>query len=313
MCRLDFAPLKGGAGITGSPLVPIVVPIVVSITLAAWLGIVYWADAIFEGKGPVAWIREIVDRICAVQPQKEPNEENQAVCNRVLCRACCWSRKISFATWLNLDVNQKRTHWYVLGWLGFLIFSLFIIPRSGWVGWLLVGLAFYRLQDLLFSTLDNVFHLTKKSVRSSDWSLTLVVLALVNIVQIVLIFAIAYRFLTGHNPKSFENPPSGSFDAFYLSWTSLPPLGGGASPHSIMAKALAMAEEATGLLIIVIAIGRFLGVADPKRSEAAATSAGSAKGPTRGVSAAGPPPGPPPPPASSASTKSAARSAPPAS
>jgi hypothetical protein len=52
---------------------------------------------------------------------------------------------------------------------------------------------------------------------------------------------------------------SDRFGAFFLSWISLPPLGGGAMPLSTMARALTITEEATGLLMIVIAVGRFLG------------------------------------------------------
>ena len=176
---------------------------------------------------------------------------------------CRWSRLLSAATWFNLDQDERPIHYYVLFWLIALIPILSFAPTSGWPGLVLVGLAFYRLQDLIFSTLDNAFLLTTRSSPSKDWGLTLVILALVNIIQIVLIFAIAYLILTGRNPKSFYNPPTSRFDEFYLSWVSLPPLGGGASPESIMAKILTITEEGIGLLIIVIAIGRFLSF-DPK-------------------------------------------------
>lgn len=83
-------------------------------------------------------------------------------------------------------------------------------------------------------------------------------LALVDIIQIVLIFAVAYLILTGQNPGSFSHLPTGRFGEFFLSWISLPPLGGGATPMSTMARVLTISEEATGLLMIVIAVGRFL-------------------------------------------------------
>lgn len=194
-----------------------------------------------------------------LQPRKV---EEQVGWNKALYRLCRWSRIVSVATWFDFDKNERRVHFYVLLWLVALILILFFVPTSGWLGWVLVGVAFYRLQDLIFSTLDNVFDLTKRSKRSDGYDgPTLVVLTLVNIIQIVLIFAIAYLVLTSHNPKSFSNLPRGRFSDFFLSWIVLPPLGGGASPQSTMAKILTMTEEGTGLLIIVIAIGRFLAAA----------------------------------------------------
>ena len=187
----------------------------------------------------------------------EPIEE-QVGCNNALCHLCCWSRKLSPSTWFDLDKNERLIHYYVLFWLIALILILVFVPSSGWLGSVLVGLAFYRLQDLIFSTLDNALMLTKRSIPSVGYRLTPVVLALINIIQIVLIFAIAYLVLTGHNPASFSNRPTGRFGEFFLSWISLPPLGGGASPQSTMAQVLTITEEGTGLLIIVIAIGRFI-------------------------------------------------------
>jgi hypothetical protein len=179
--------------------------------------------------------------------------------NKVLFHVCSWSRKFSIATWLGLDRKEKSIHYYVLFWLIALSLILAVGPAAGWPRWVMVGIAFYRLQDLIFSTLDNALRLTERSKLSAvyEWQ-TPVVLALVNIIQIVLIFAIAYLILTGHNPRSFSNPPTGRFGEFFLSWISLPPLGGGASPLSMMARTLTITEEATGLLIIVVAVGRFL-------------------------------------------------------
>ena len=159
------------------------------------------------------------------------NEKKQVVFNNALSHVCRWSRLLSAATWFNLDQDERPIHYYVLFWLIALIPILSFAPTSGWPGLVLVGLAFYRLQDLIFSTLDNAFLLTTRSSPSKKYDLTLVILALVNIIQIVLIFAIAYLILTGCNPKLFYNPPTSRFDEFYLSWVSLPPLGGGASPE----------------------------------------------------------------------------------
>jgi hypothetical protein len=179
--------------------------------------------------------------------------------NYALFLVCSWSRRVSVATWLGLDVRERTIHYYVLFWLITLSLILAVGPTDGWIRWVMVGLAFYRLQDLIFSTLDNALRLTDRSGLPAAYTgPTQVVLALVNINQIVLIFAIAYLILTGHNPGSFSNPPTSRFGEFFLSWSSLPPLGGGASPLSTTARILTVTEEGTGLLIIVIAVGRFL-------------------------------------------------------
>jgi hypothetical protein len=172
----------------------------------------------------------------------------------------CWlSRMVSPATLLKCYDRESRIHNYVLAWLVTLVVILVFCPISGWLRIPIVVLVFYRLQDLIFSTIDNAFKLTKRGRQPPKymWQ-TPLLLALVNIIQIVLIFAIAYLQLTGQNSAAFAHPPSDPFNAFFLSWISLPPLGGGATPMSTMARVLTINEEATGLLIIVIAIGRFL-------------------------------------------------------
>ncbi|MGO9083221.1 MAG: hypothetical protein ACLQDY_30050 [Streptosporangiaceae bacterium] len=172
----------------------------------------------------------------------------------------CWlSRITSIATWTRLYKKEKGIHYYVLFWLALLIFLLIVSPTTGTDRFAIVVIIFYRLQDLIFSTLDNALNLTKRAWHAIDFSWqTPVMLALVNIVQIVLIFAIAYLMLTGQNPAAFSHPPTGRFGEFFLSWISLPPLGGGATPLSTMARTLTISEEASGLLMIVISISRFL-------------------------------------------------------
>jgi hypothetical protein len=245
-------------------LVPVIVPIVATIALAAWLGIVYWAAAHPD------WDRRGDGLMTKMGIIVKPRKDRKLVgCNKLLCYVCCCSRTISAATLFDRDQDERRIHHYVLLWTGILILILFLVPTSGWLGWALVGVAFYRLQDLIFSTLDNAFQLTERSRRSDPYDgPALVVLALVNIFQIVLIFAIAYLVFTSHAPGSFSKLPAGRFGDFFLSWISLPPLGGGASPHSTTAKILTMIEAGTGLLIIVISIGRFLSVNTERRDKA---------------------------------------------
>ena len=172
----------------------------------------------------------------------------------------CWlSRSISIARLWYWYASEKAIHIYVLIWLAVLILILACFPTTGLLRVAILVVIFYRLQDLIFSTLDNALNLTRYAWRRNDfcWQ-TPVTLALVNIIQIVLIFAIAYLILTGQNRAAFSYPPTSRFGEFFLSWISLPPLGGGASPLSTMARTLTISEEATGLLIIVIAITRFL-------------------------------------------------------
>jgi hypothetical protein len=176
---------------------------------------------------------------------------------------------LTFMCWLSrwcsparpLDSKEWTIQTYVLIWLAGLSAILAFGPTTGWPRWFMLGIVLYRLQELMFATLDNAFMLTRRARRENlaayEWP-TPLLLSLVSIIQVVLIFAIAYLILTGQNPAAFANPPSSPFGAFFLSWISLPPLGGGANPLSTMARVLTIAEEATGLLLIVIAIGRFL-------------------------------------------------------
>jgi hypothetical protein len=196
-------------------------------------------------------------------------EANLVGINRVLMIVCYFSRYTSVGTLLRR--REAWIHYYVIFWLFALSAILILGPASGFPRWFMVGIAFYRLEDLIFSTLDNVLGLTKfASADSYAWQ-TLLVIALVNIVQIVIIFAIANVMIIGHNPHAFSQPPTDRFDFFFMSWISLPALGPGATALSTMAKALTILEEATGLLMIVIAIGRFLS-APPSTPQASCPS-----------------------------------------
>jgi len=174
----------------------------------------------------------------------------------------CWlSRKCSPATWFNWDSYEWSIQIYVLIWLAGLSAILAFGPITGRPRFVMLGIVLYRLQELMFATLDNAFQLTKRARRAElpayEWP-TPLLLALVSIIQVVLIFAVAYLILTGQNPAAFSHQPISRSGEFFLSWISLPPLGSGATPLSRMARVLTIAEETTGLLLIVIAIGRFL-------------------------------------------------------
>jgi hypothetical protein len=185
----------------------------------------------------------------------------KAVFTTALTFACRISRECSPVTLFKWDSEEWKIQLYVLFWLAGLSAILAVGPTTGWPRWFMLAIVLYRLQELMFATLDNALMLTDIARRPDrptyKWP-TPLLLALVSIIQVVLIFAIAYLVLIGHNPAAFAQPPSSPFDAFFLSWISLPPLGGGATPLSTMARALTITEEATALLLVVIAIGRFL-------------------------------------------------------
>jgi hypothetical protein len=198
----------------------------------------------------------------ALIPAAPTDEPRRAVFTTALTYVCWLSRTCSPARWFDWDYEESSIQFYVLFWLAGLTAILFFGPTTGWPRWFMLGIVLYRLQELMFATLDNALGLTDRARRrpeppAYDWP-TPLLLSLVSIIQVVLIFAIAYLILIGQNRAAFGNPPSGPLDAFFLSWISLPPLGGGAIPLSAMARVLTVSEEATGLLLVVIAIGRFL-------------------------------------------------------
>jgi hypothetical protein len=196
----------------------------------------------------------------ALIPAAPTDNPRRAVFTTALTSVCRLSRTCSPAKWRNWDYEEASIQFYVLFWLAALSAILFFGPTTGWPRWFMLGIVLYRLQELMFATLDNALRLTDRARQETpayDWP-TPLLLSLVSIIQVVLIFAIAYLVLVGQNRAAFANPPSSPLDAFFLSWISLPPLGGGAVPLSAMARVLTVSEEATGLLLVVIAIGRFL-------------------------------------------------------
>ena len=186
--------------------------------------------------------------------------------------ACWLSREGSPARWSNWDGYEWSIQIYVLFWLAGLSAILAFGPTTGWPRFVMLGIVLYRLQELMFATLDNALKLTKRARQTIPvykWP-TPLLLSLTSIIQVVLIFAVAYLILTGQNPAAFSHQPISRAGEFFVSWISLPPLGGGATPLSRMARVLTIGEEATGLLLIVIAVGRFLSGPDQDHSGQAA-------------------------------------------
>jgi hypothetical protein len=121
-----------------------------------------------------------------------------------------------------------------------------------------VGAAFYRLQDLLFASLDDVLKLTD---RARDcWAPNReypIVMGLINIVQSILIFAIAFQTLAGSQGLKLCSISS-RFAFLYLSWTTLVTLGSGCAPVTAMSRSLIMAETGTGLVLVGIVLAVFV-------------------------------------------------------
>jgi hypothetical protein len=155
---------------------------------------------------------------------------------------------------------------YVLAWLAALLVILQWAPLTGNWGLAFAALAIYRLQDMILGTIGDAF--VFNTIGGTGGSKVL--LAVVNIFQIVVIFAIAFYVLLSNS--AFMPPaPTGRFGHLFLSWSTLPPLGGGFVAQTTRARALVMVESAAGVLLTVIALSRFLSA--PDLGESAVASA----------------------------------------
>ncbi len=199
------------------------------------------------------------------------------------------SEHVSVSYWgrraLRGDVQPRKANadwqaWfygsYVVVWFIALLLILALAPVSG--GWSLffVGVVLYRLQDMILGTIGDAFDFN----RAGGVWMHKVMLAIVNIAQIVMIFAFVFLVLTPERAFA-PAPPLGRFGHFFLSWSTLPPLGSGFAAHTTRARVLVMLESAAGVLLTVIALSRFLGsdaLGDPVAEAPAGAPAESAKG-----------------------------------
>lgn len=175
----------------------------------------------------------------------------------ILTPCCKCSGYLSAATLLRL--NDRAMGYGLLGyvslWLLVSLVTLWFGPYSGVWAVVIVVAALYRLQDLVFASLDNVFGLTKRGDKWRALPATApVVINLLNIIQVIVIFALAYQNLPGGGSAAFRGPEqtnlSGPFGFLYLSWTTLFPPGSGYTPTTATTRSLVMAESTSGLLII---------------------------------------------------------------
>ncbi|MFI5064815.1 MAG: hypothetical protein ACHP9Z_12675 [Streptosporangiales bacterium] len=176
----------------------------------------------------------------------------------LLCGIIWMSQHISVGYWsakiLSTERNSTFYGFYVPAWLLVLLLILCFAPTSGDISLALGWLALYRLQDLLLGTIGDAFALDS---YTGSWQ-SKVAVAIINIAQIVIIFAIAFLIFTTSHAFSPPVPPS-RFAHLYLSWSNLPPLGSGLIAETLRARVLVMIESASGVLLTVIALSRFLG------------------------------------------------------
>ncbi|MBB3606083.1 hypothetical protein FHT40_005772 [Mycolicibacterium sp. BK556] len=210
----------------------------------------------------------------------------------VLTQFCQYSVIFSAATWLGLNdsVKGRRHLAYVGVWMVGLLALLKFGPFTGVAAFVVVVAGLYRLQDLVFASLDNVFGLTR---RGDKWRSvpagTSVVINLLNIIQVIVVFALAYQNVHGGGNDGFEHKDlpdlTDPFSFLYLSWTTLFPPGSGYQPTSLGTRLLVMAEGTSGLLIIgvtlAVLVARMPPRTQPEPPESSSTHPPQPTGDTR--------------------------------
>jgi hypothetical protein len=174
----------------------------------------------------------------------------------LLAIACLVSRAISILTIFTKRPTPPVTQWYVGLWFVALLICTVVVTKAGIPGLVLVAIAFYRLQDLLFSTLDDALAITGRF--RSGVGTTKVLIILVNIVQIVLIFTIVFSVLTTKGDWAHPPMPFGTRSCFILSWSSLTPFTVNTNANDSLTWILTIAESAIAVIILLVALSRFL-------------------------------------------------------
>lgn len=172
-----------------------------------------------------------------------------------------------------------RVQWYVVFWLALLAILLFLIPPAGGTWALIIfGVAMYRLQDLVFAVMDDALGTTCRSLsfreprERFDDSLARAPIAilLVNVVQVIIIFAIAFAYLNSQSGgRDIPNigcqgqtaachSASDWFSYLYVSWTTLFTLGSGDSIVGRGSEAFVMLEVVVSLVIVGTGLATFI-------------------------------------------------------
>jgi hypothetical protein len=213
-------------------------------------------------------------------------DKGKALFSRVFCEnkrlaiqlpvaiLCLLSRAISALNWFNKEPKPPDTQLYVGVWLVGLIFCTVFVPKSGIAGLVLLAFGFYRLQDLLFSTLDDALGITGRfgsaDAATKTGMTTKVLITLVNIVQIVLIFTIAFSVLTTKEDWAHPPLPFGTRSCFILSWSSLTPFTVNTNASDPLTWTLTIVESAIAVIMLLVALGRFLGLPSSSGNQASA-------------------------------------------
>jgi hypothetical protein len=196
---------------------------------------------------------------------------------RFLCRL---SSTVSLATIAGRRVGLNagdRVQWYVVVWLLVLALGAWQTPVTGIAAIIVLTVAFYRLQDLLFAVIDDALRLTCRSIafrfpqagtdnRAIRGRKAATTILVVNVVQIILIFAIGYHIVNtdaSGMSKGVITLPTGApqlgwFDYLYLSWTNLFTLGSGDLVTGIPAEVLVALELASGFILIGTGLATFI-------------------------------------------------------
>ncbi|HEV3231449.1 MAG TPA: hypothetical protein VG245_04270, partial [Candidatus Dormibacteraeota bacterium] len=176
--------------------------------------------------------------------------------------ACQASAAISISTIFGWDGEDRLLQRYIAIWtlaLAGFVAALYLTGLPGWVFVVLAGLALYRLQDLVFASLDDALQLTPRDNQFNVLPHGFAVqVGLVNIVQIVLIFALCLKVFAANDFDAAANHLTTPFDYLYLSWMVLLPPGSGYNASTWVGRALSMLESGVGLLVVVLALSSFL-------------------------------------------------------
>jgi hypothetical protein len=181
---------------------------------------------------------------------------------------CALSKAISALNIFTERPSRAATQGYVLFWLVVLgvytgVMAAFVpFPKSGLVRVLVLVIPFYRLQDLFFSTLDDALGITGRFESVRDDMTHKVLITLVNIVQIVLIFTIAFSVLTTKKDWAKPPVPFGTGSCFILSWSSLTPFTVNQNAADPKTWALTIIESAIAVVILLVVLGRFLALSE---------------------------------------------------
>lgn len=145
---------------------------------------------------------------------------------------------------------------------GVLLFTIHLLPV-----WLAVLICFLLSQRLLEFTVvyarnfifnqGRIFTVFEDEQHRGEW---LVMMFILNVVQLVFIFAVWYRYLSFLKPESFS-APMGILNSFYFSVVTLLTVGyGDIIPISNLAKALVIIQSALTFYIFVVVVNGLISI-----------------------------------------------------